>query len=183
MSLAAVFTWVTVPENVLASHVIRNYVLMNNLNTDLTSEETEIMNLDRNEANTRHGHVIGWKLENMVMLSWSLGFNFEPTIDATQISAQIQRNMLVDFLGMLNPNLVASNIIKKIIIRPDHEIIAAEDLFYCAFNGIRNAQDGICSAGDCYDFDSHARIIQERFHALNWVLSPGITWTDTDLST
>ncbi|MEY3241707.1 MAG: hypothetical protein RIR11_3146 [Bacteroidota bacterium] len=56
-------------------------------------------------------------------------------------------------------------------------------LFYCLHNAIRSAQCGDDTVPPGFDPISNGGVIHERRHSLTWMLSKGIEWDDTDLST
>ena len=58
-----------------------------------------------------------------------------------------------------------------------------EDLFYCAHNAVRSAQNGGETVPSGYDPVEEGGGVHERRHALTWCLSPGVKWDETDLST
>ena len=68
-------------------------------------------------------------------------------------------------------------------LRDPVEVHNLEDLFYCAHNAVRSAQQGSETAPPEFDPIVNGGCIHERRHALTWVLSPGVEWDDTDLST
>jgi hypothetical protein len=69
-------------------------------------------------------------------------------------------------------------------LRPATELVELEDLFYCAHNAVRSAQLGKASAvPDGFHPVLHGEAVHERRHSLTWILSPGVVWSDTDLST
>ena len=64
------------------------------------------------------------------------------------------------------------------------DIIALEDLFYCAHNAVRSAQTG--EAGTVpsgFHPVNNGGVVHERRHGLTWLISAGVAWDDTDLST
>ena len=62
-------------------------------------------------------------------------------------------------------------------------IIKMEDLFYCVHNAVRSAQLGRRTVPSNFDPIGNGGVIHERRHSLTWMLSKGIEWDDTDLST
>jgi hypothetical protein len=59
-----------------------------------------------------------------------------------------------------------------------------EDLFYCAYSAVRSAvYGGAASVPERFDPMVNGLVIQERRHALTWMVSPGVAWQETDRST
>ncbi len=135
MALDALFTWVAYPEKAAASAKIEGYLDRNGLRDWLTEEEREMVALPRAEAHEAHVDNIGWKLENMWSLAWALGFDPEPSLDASQVGEDVTRRMIYEFL----PGLKASvdDLLDRATPRPADEVIALEYRFYCAHNAVR----------------------------------------------
>ncbi len=56
-------------------------------------------------------------------------------------------------------------------------------LFYCLHNAVRSAQCGDDTVPPGFDPIGNGGVVHERRHSLTWMLSKGIEWDDTDLST
>ncbi len=184
MALAALFTWASAPESAAASERVRKHIKKNGLRAWLTKEEAEIASLPRAKARKAHADGIGWKLENMWPLAWALGFEAEPSIEASQIDEAISRAILFNFLAGLEGTV--QGLVRKSKLRSAGEVIALEDRFYCAHNAVRSAQIGelggkTVPAG--FHPIIHGGVVHERRYSLTWCLSPGTAWEDTDLST
>ncbi len=63
------------------------------------------------------------------------------------------------------------------------QVAKTEDLFYCAHNAVRSGQMGGDTVPDWFDSMSDGGAIHERRRALTWAVSPGRSWSETDLST
>lgn len=147
----------------------------------LTFEEAEIIDLPRRKAHKTHVDIIGWKLENMWALAWVLGFNPEPGLDASQISNDVARQLLFEFLPGFDSGI--DDIVAKAAPRSKSEVVAMEYRFYCAHNAVRSAQLGGKTVPPGFHPFLHGGAIHERRHALSWCLDPDVGWDDTDLST
>lgn len=88
---------------------------------------------------------------------------------------------LFDFLPSLDHTIDA--FLAGCTPRPDGDVDALEDLFYCAHNAVRSAQLGQDTVPPGFHPVADGGVVHERRHALTWTLSPGVAWSDTDLST
>lgn len=137
----------------------------------LTEQELAVFALSRAEAKAQYLDLIGWQMENMWSLAWVLGYNVPPALNG-QLQGERARDLILKFVptGQRQP-------------RSLEEVRAMEDLFYCAHNAVRSAQQGGATVPKGYDPVAEGGGVQERRHALTWCLSPGVKWADTDLST
>ncbi len=181
LALAALFTWVSAPESAATSERVRKHIRRSGLGKWLTSEEAQIVSLPRGEVQQAHADAIGWKLENMWPLAWVLGFEAEPTMEASQIDEAISGAILFEFLSGLDDTV--EGLVQKLKLRAVEEVISLEDRFYCAHNAVRSAQLGENTVPQGFHPVIHGGAIHERRHSLTWCLSPGTAWEDTDLST
>lgn len=181
MAVKALFAFVVAPEQVLPSDTLTAFFAQNNLRDALTDSEREILLLDREVARSQHQNAIGWKLENLWPLAWVLGFKETPTIEADQISSDIQNEVLHGFLPSFEVSV--DEFASQLTPRDAGEVSALEDLFYCAHNAVRSAQLGGDTVPTGFHPISHGGVVHERRHSLTWCLSPGIAWDETDLST
>ena len=147
----------------------------------LTPDDRSTLQLTRTEAASRHAATSGWRQENMWTLAWVLGFEVDLTIDAPLISDEVV-GPLLEFLPKPADSIDA--FLERIQPRSLDEVAAREDLFYCAHNAVRSAQTGQPNTvPDGFDAARHGGAVHERRHGLTWVLSPGVRWRATDLST
>ena len=137
----------------------------------LTAEELEVFELDQPEAREKYIDQIGWEMENMWALGWVLGFETEPALSG-QLQGDLVRDLVFKFSAL-----------KDFKMRSLSEVIAEEDLFYCAHNAVRSAQLGKETIPEGMHPVAEGGAIHERRHGLTWCLSPGVSWDDTDLST
>lgn len=93
----------------------------------------------------------------------ALNFEFLPAFSATP-------DEFADFMSSLDVRSVA-------------EVVALEDLFYCAHNAVRSAQLGHNTVPEGFHPVRDGGVIHERRHALTWCLESGVSWDETDLST
>ncbi len=180
-ALAGVFAWASAPPDAMPNDLIAKYFKQSSLGKYLTKEEAQIVSTSRRVAMEQHQERIGWRLENMWPLAWVLGFDTEPDVDGAQIPEEISMEIIFQFLDRLTINL--DSLIQKSRVRALFEVIAKEDLFYCAHNAVRSAQLGESTVPSGFDPVGNGGVIHERRHALTWCLSPGVPWQDTDLST
>jgi hypothetical protein len=181
MALDALFTWVAFPEKAAASERIGKYMDPNQLREWLTHDESEIVSLPRVEAHKLHVDNIGWKLENMWPLAWALGFDREPTIEASQVGEDVSRPIIYEFLPGLDGTV--DKLLAKAAPRLAAEVIALEYRFYCAHNAVRSAQLGGRTVPEGFHPVILGGAVHERRHSLSWCIAPDVTWDETDLST
>lgn len=179
-SYAAV-TWVVIPEATLPSEHLQALLEKRGLKKFLTAQEKEILGTARKDAGEKFGSSVGWQMENMWALAWVLGFKETPDIDQDQIGEETIRSIW----QFLDPAWTdKSAFIEKLKMKPLNEVVQLEDIFYCAHNAVRSAQTG---KEECvpkgFHPVRHGGIIHEKRHSLTWVLSPGVDWAKTDLST
>lgn len=180
-ALIRLFAHVAAPPSAVPDAHISGFVERHDLRPAFTDEEWAIMSLPRDKANARHGDAIGWKLENMVPLAWALGYALEPGIDGQMTSDQ----GLVHEVIPMDPESFDRS---SYALRPAEDIARFEDLFYCVHNAARSAQiapphEAGRFVPEGFDPIVNGGVIHERRHALTWMVSPGVSWDDTDLST
>ena len=180
-ALAAIFAYAShTGIDSIPAATIRNFFETNGLAGVLTEDESNVYQLPRFKANEQFGDTIGWRLENMWALAWVLGFEPEPSHYTGQLPDEVIRK-LFEFLPSFDA--AASGFLNGITLRPDAEVVAKEDLFYCAHNAVRSAQLDRSSVPVGFDPVIDGGAIHERRQSLTWCLSPGVAWDDTDLST
>jgi hypothetical protein len=180
MALEAVFRWVVDAQT--PTRQIRAHAERNGLVDAMTDDEPAIFRTPRKKAHAAHVHTIGWRLERMWPLAWTLGFEPEPTATGEFIDASVQESLCGKFLAGIGTTV--EDFLVKCSLRPSREVSTLEDLFYCAHNAVRSAQLGKVSCVP-EDFDPivNGGVIHERRWALTWSLSAGVAWDDVDLST
>lgn len=183
LSLGVLFAWASAPAEAIPDEDLRDLANANNLLAFMTHEEREVWHLARTQAFDEHSGNIGWKLENMWPLAWVLGFEAQPTIPTSQITDEIIQNIVFDFLGGIR--LSVAELLQQSQPRTVDDVIALEDLFYCAHNAVRSAQIDASANTVPSEFDpiSDGGVVHERRHSLTWCLSPNTDWNETDLST
>ncbi len=181
LALNALFLWASSPEDVAETNRLASFIDRNNLHDHLTVKENSILSLTRDEANEVHGGSIGWRLENMWALAWILGFDPAPPFFEGQLSNSITDSLILEFLPSLDAT--TAEFLETLSARSTAEVAQQEDLFYCAHNAVRSAQQGADTVPQGFHPVRDGGAIHERRHALTWALSPGVTWGDTDLST
>jgi hypothetical protein len=178
--LAAVFCWAGVPQDQMRDEVLETAMMKGRLIDLATTPDLDILDLPRLEARRKYGDTVGWRLENMWALAWVLGMEEPPSLGG-QISADVKRKMLVDFLKF--PKETPESFLKRAKLRSVEEVDRMEDLFYCAHNAVRSAQQGRDTVPVGFHPVRDGGAIHERRHALTWVLSPDVDWEEVDLST
>ena len=182
MALQAVVLWVTAAEADVSTAEVREFASRNRLETLMTPEERQIFNSSRPRAAERHRPTIGWRMENMWPLAWVLGFKWAPTTTHGQVSGDIMTPMFKGFLPRLSSSI--ADFAENVNLRRLEEVAQLEDEFYCTHNAVRSAQLGEKNrVPDGFDPINDGGVIHERRHSLSWVLSPGVPWDETDLST
>lgn len=181
MALDALFTWASAPESAVKTDRLKAYIKRNNLLDHLTKEEKAIISLSRAEANREHAGLIGWRLENMWALAWTLGFDPAPDPMLGQIPGEVTEAMIMKFMPGLDASV--DDLLDKAKPRSLQEVVAMEDVFYCSHNAVRSAQMGSKTVPANFHPARDGGAIHERRHGLSWILSPKVEWDDTDLST
>ena len=181
LALGGLFSWASSPEEAMPTVRLQRILHDRSVRQLLTDDEIGIVKLSRADARESYAESIGWKLENMWPLAWVLGFDVEPTIEASQIDMTNGRAILFDFLGGLE--ITVAQIVQRSRFRPAAAVIELEDRFYCAHNAVRSAQQGGDNVPPSFHPIAHGGVVHERRHALTWCLSPGVAWDEVDLST
>lgn len=177
-AIKALVLWLMVPEENLPNERILNFVNQNDLKSFMTSEEQNILNLQRDDEQARNA--IGWKFENAWPLAWYFGYQ-EPEIMGQMMTGEQMQEILMNFSCSLEEKVEDWIQNQKTISEED--LIKKEDLFYCLHNAVRSAQLGGQTVPEGFHPVGNGGVIHERRHSLTWMLSKDISWEETDLST
>jgi hypothetical protein len=177
-AIKALVLWLMVPQESLESDVILNFIEKNDLRDMMTEDEREILKASRDDEQARNE--IGWKFENAWSLAWYFGYS-EPEITGQMMSGEQMREILHSFSCPLEGNV--EEWAKDRQTLSENELIQKEDLFYCLHNAVRSAQLGRQTVPNGFDPIGNGGVIHERRHSLTWMLSEGVEWDETDLST
>lgn len=177
----AAILWLVVPDESIASKQIQDFLDSNDLREKLTDGEKKILATKRDEAAKEFVDSVGWQMENMWALAWVLGFAETPDIDQDQIGEDTISSIW-EFLAPA-PREGKAEFLKVLELRPLNEVVQLEDVFYCTHNAVRSAQAGKDTVPKHFHPIRNGGIIHEKRHSLTWVLSPDVSWEDTDLST
>lgn len=177
-AIKALVLWLMVPQENLESDKILNFIVKNDLKDFMSEEEKEILNVSRDDEQARNA--IGWKFENAWSLAWYFGYA-EPEITGQMMSGEQMQEILQNFSCPLDG--VIEDWIKDKQTLSENELIEKEDLFYCLHNAVRSAQLGGETVPNGFDPMGNGGVIHERRHSLTWMLSKGVNWDETDLST
>ena len=177
-AIKSLVLWLMVPQENLENDKILNFIEKNNLKDFMSEEEKEILKVSRDDEQARN--TIGWKFENAWSLAWYFGYR-EPEITGQMMSGKQMQEILKDFSCPLEENI--ENWIRDRKTISENELIQKEDLFYCLHNAVRSAQLGSETVPNGFDPMGNGGVIHERRHSLTWMLSKGINWDETDLST
>lgn len=179
MALHALNLWVYAER--MSDEKILGYVRTNGLRQAMTADERVMLAESREGVTERHGGHMGWTQENMWPLAWALGFEMRPEPTAPLVDGSVVGPML-DFLPGVDGRL--ADFVARATPRSEAEVLDLEDLFYAAHNAARSAQLGhvdMVPAG--FDPIRQGGAVHERRHGLTWMISPGVAWDETDLST
>lgn len=177
-ALHALFNWVSRLE--VAEEELRRFVAENRVLNELSDEDRAAFDQPRQQAHVERAATIGWHLENMWPLAWALGFEPRPSIGEGMIDTPTQTR-LERFRPKFDESI--SDWLAGCAQRSKAEVIRLEDLFYCAHHAVRSAQMGMATVPPDFHPIMDGGVVHERRHALTWMLSPGTTWDETDLST
>lgn len=177
-AINALVLWLMVPEDSLGSENILSFVDRNDLRTFMTAEEQAIFSLPRNDEQARNA--IGWKFENAWPLAWYFGYK-EPAIDGQMMEGDQMQEILKNY--SCPPNKTMEEWVQSKETRSEDNLLKKEDLFYCLHNAVRSAQIGGATVPAGFHPVSNGGVIHERRHSLTWMVSKGVRWEETDLST
>ena len=177
-AIKSLVLWLLVSEEDLPNNAILKFIERNDLSSAFTDTEYEIFNLSRDDEELRNA--IGWKFENVWPLAWYFGYKKPDILGQMMTGEQIQEIFLNH--SCKGEELI-ENWTSNQITRSEEDVIAKEDLFYCVHNAVRSAQLGRDTVPNDFDPQTNGGVIHERRHSLTWMLSKGIEWDDTDLST
>jgi hypothetical protein len=181
MALNALFSWVALGEKQAGAEQIKGQVERERLDAWLLGEERAMLSLPRREAREQHAGDIGWRLENMWPLAWVLGFEKVPLLDGDMIEPPTIEALVLGFMPGFDAG--PQQLVDRATLRPELQVIALEDLFYCAHNAVRSAQLGEPTVPEDFNPTVNGGVIHERRHALTWCVSPGVGWAEVNLST
>ncbi len=177
-AIKAMVLWLMVPEENLSSDRILNFVVKNELERFMSDGEKGILSSSRDDDGWRNA--IGWKFENAWPLAWYFGY-LEPEITGQMMSGEQMQEILLNHTCPLDESI--EDWIKNKDTVAVESLIKKEDLFYCLHNAVRSAQLGRDTVPPNFDPIANGGVIHERRHSLTWMLSKGIEWDETDLST
>ncbi|MEM6684716.1 MAG: DUF4272 domain-containing protein [Bacteroidota bacterium] len=177
-AIKALVLWLMIPEDHLESERILNFVHNNNLKDVMDEEEIEILEGARDDQEARNA--IGWKFENAWSLAWYFGYA-APEITGQMMSGEQMQEILQNFTCPLEESI--EDWIKDKQTISEEELMEKEDLFYCLHNAVRSAQLGRDTVPNGFDPMGNGGVIHERRHSLTWMVSKGVNWDETDLST
>jgi Domain of unknown function (DUF4272) len=178
-AIKALVLWVMVSQEDLSSDRILDFVNRNELEQFITYDEKRILSSPRDDDESRNS--IGWKFENAWSLAWYFGY-LEPEITGKMMSGEQMQDILSHHTCPLDGNI--EEWVKSKNTISDESLIRKEDLFYCLHNAVRSAQfGGHDTVPPDFDPIGNGGVIHERRHSLTWMLSAGIDWDETDLST
>ncbi len=181
LALKALWLWVDTHPKAESEESVREMIDEGGLGRHLSPQEREISDLSREEAFDLHGDLMGWKNENCWPLAWALGFPDIPSVTVGQVAGALGRRLMLEWLP--NNSVECREFPTICSLREVKEVHDLEDLFYCAHNAVRSAQLGGDTVPDGFDPVVDGGCIHERRQSLTWMLSPGVAWDDTDMST
>jgi len=183
LAMLAVYAWASAPPEQVPDELVRGFVKDNGLEPWLTPDEREILALSRPKAHEQHSGTIGWKLEALWALAWTLGFEHEPPVAGGFIDDEMTGELLFELLPGPLDEKAAEWMAELPEPKPsEDDVKRLEDLFYCAHNAVRSAQLGHSTVPRGFDPMADGGCVHERRHALTWCLSD-CPWDETDLST
>ncbi|WP_422104096.1 DUF4272 domain-containing protein [Winogradskyella sp.] len=165
------------PENEKGQKIL-DHISENKLEDFMTEDEKSILDASRDNEQLRNS--IGWKFENAWPLAWYFGYK-APEITGEMMPGEQMVDIMTNYT--CTPEQNVEEWVKTQDTISDESLIEKEDLFYCVHNAVRSAQMGRDTVPSGFDPMGNGGVIHERRHALTWMLSKGISWEDTDLST
>lgn len=177
-AIKAIVLWLMVPSSDLPDEKILHFVSNNELENYLTDKEKMVLEASRDDEQLRQA--IGWKFENSWPLAWYFGYE-KPEITGHMMTGKQMQQIILQHTCPLDDKIEDWVHDKQSV--SETELIKTEDLFYCLHNAVRSAQLGKPTIPTTFDPIGNGGVIHERRHALSWMLSSGVDWDDTDLST
>ncbi len=177
-AIKAMVLWAMVPEDKLPSDVIFNFIERNDLHEFLTVDEKQIFETQRDDQELRNS--IGWKFENSWPLAWYFGYD-SPQPTGIMMTGEQMQDILANHTCPIDGDVL--NWVETKKTEDVEQLIMYEDLFYCIHNAVRSAQIGGDTIPQGFHPVGNGGVIHERRHALTWMLSKGVDWDNTDLST
>jgi len=83
--LALTVTWVLAPEERYSSADVQALAKHQDVAAQMSRQERSILAMDRKRAASEKAATIGWLMENMAILAWALGHDYEPRLDGAMI--------------------------------------------------------------------------------------------------
>ena len=148
LALKALWLWVDRHPPGESDATVRELIDDGGLRRHLTPEETEILDLSREDALDEHGE--RWVGRTRPAGRWRGSSDSPmPAVDVGQVSGSFGRRLMLQWL----PNDAAeARAFRKTCIRRDPgEVQAVHDLFYCAHNAVRSAQTGRDTVPESFD--------------------------------
>jgi len=177
-AIKAMVLWLMIPAKDLADKDILHFVESNELYLFMTEDEKQIFHSSREDEALRNA--IGWKFENAWPLAWYFGY-VPPDISGQMMTGEQMQEIVFKYKCPLTEKIEDWLGTKEVV--PEEELRKHEDLFYCLHNAVRSAQMGGQTVPPGFDPRANGGVIHERRHALTWMLSKGMGWDETDLST
>ena len=177
-AIKALILWVLAPEDQAPAEKVKGFIEKNDLKRFLTEDELEMLNSDRQDEDSVNA--IGWKFENAWPLAWYFG-HAEPEMFGKMMEGPEIQPILSEYTCSLDDSVNEWAQKQTTISHEDLEV--KEDLFYCLHNAVRSAKIGRETVPSGFHQIANGGVIHERRHSLTWMLSGGIDWDDTDLST
>lgn len=163
----------------LASHIDRS-----DLSHALTPAELAALRLPRAEARSELGLEAPILLDFAWPLAWALGFSVEPDAKGRPLDASDRKSLL--WFCQRGFDSTRDVVTEGAKLRPLQDIVAVEDLFFCAENAVtmreltalarRAGSDGALDPETMRRADA----IRARRHALTFLVSPGVSWDDVE---
>jgi hypothetical protein len=180
LAIKIVFAYVCMPKELIPTDKIQQSINSNRIGKFFTSSEREMLKMNRDESNKVNIDMVGWKLENMVGLSWIFGFERLNELGLNMCSGENVKQLIFQETPKIDSEI--NSWITNTKTRPIEQVIAAEDFYYCWHNAARN----IAFSGAKNPTELPPQIlvglIQERRISLTFTLSDN-EWDETDLST
>lgn len=177
-AIKALVMWVLVPAEKLPDETIIQFINDNELGPYIAPDEQHY--LDTPRGNEDAVNSIGWKFENALPLAWYFGHG-ELLSSGAMMDGDKARELFFVFSARMSERI--EDWIADKSVKTEQEVLFQEDLFYCLHNAVRSAQLGKDTVPAGFDPMGNGGVIHENRHALTWMLSSGVSWENTDLST
>jgi hypothetical protein len=175
MTLEVLFAHAGAPEEAMSSARLKAYVKRSDLEGEMSEEELELWQTDREGAQAEHGESIDWLLEELWPLAWALGYSRAPGIATGLIPDDVIQEIFYQFLPGLDG--AVDSFAAKCELRSLGALLGEHDLLTCALAVATSEKSGRTLPAEfvpARDSD----VLAARLRAARFCLTPDLDWED-----